>query len=217
MQSESINELAEALAKAQAEMKDAALSKINPHFKNRYADLPAVRAAVTGPLSKNGLTAIQTMALVDGKSVLETTLAHKSGQWIKSVTPILVDKPGMQALGSGITYARRYALAAICGVASDEDDDGEASEGRGKNGEKNPPGITTFRQKSREFYRELYACTDYDSYVVFVNTPEVKAFMEEARTKFPKDWEGDGEDVNGIKKDMQIFCDGLKRTEGKAA
>jgi hypothetical protein len=145
MQSESINELAEALSKAQAEMKDAALSKINPHFKNRYADLPAVRAAVTGPLAKNGLTAIQTMALVDGKSVLETTLAHKSGQWIKSVTPILVDKPGMQALGSGITYARRYALAAICGVASDEDDDGEASEGRGKNGN----GVITTAQKDR--------------------------------------------------------------------
>jgi phage recombination protein Bet len=77
---------------------------------------------------------------------------------------------------------------------------------------KNPPGITAFRIKSRDFYRELYACTDYDSYVAFVGTPEAKAFMEEARTKFPKDWEGDGEDCKGIKEDMRVFCDGLKRT-----
>lgn len=77
---------------------------------------------------------------------------------------------------------------------------------------KNPPGITAFRQESRQFYRELYACTDYETYVAFVGTPEAKAFMEKARSQFPNDWDGDGEDVKGIKEDMRAFCEGLKKT-----
>lgn len=78
---------------------------------------------------------------------------------------------------------------------------------------KNPPGITAFRQESRAFYKELYACTDYQSYTAFVGTPEARAFMEKAWTNFPNDWEGDGGDVKGIKEDMRIFCESLKKTE----
>lgn len=77
---------------------------------------------------------------------------------------------------------------------------------------KNPLGITAFRKESREFYRELYACTDYDSYTIFVGTPEARAFMEKARSQFSNDWEGDGGDVKGIKEDMRIFCESLKKT-----
>ncbi len=77
----------------------------------------------------------------------------------------------------------------------------------------NPAGISAFRNESREFYRELYACTDYDMYVAFVGTKEAKSFMEKARTEFPKDWNGDGGDVNGIKEDMRIFCERLKATK----
>ena len=83
--------------------------------------------------------------------------------------------------------------------------------------EKNPPGITAFRQESREFYRELYACTDYDQYIAFIGQPNVKTFLKKAQTEFPKDWTGDGEDVKGIKEDMRIFCDNLKKTGGQAA
>jgi len=128
MKSENISDLATALAKAQSEMKDAVLSKVNPHFKNKYADLPAVREAITAPLTKNGIAVTQTMdADENGRSYIVTTLMHTSGQWISGRTPILVEKTTMQALGSGITYARRYALAAICGIASDEDDDGNGA------------------------------------------------------------------------------------------
>ena len=79
---------------------------------------------------------------------------------------------------------------------------------------KNPPGITAFRKEAREFYKELYACTDYQSYSAFVGTPEARAFMEKARTQFPNDWNGDGEDVKGIKEYMRAFCESLKKTEG---
>ena len=82
---------------------------------------------------------------------------------------------------------------------------------------KNPPGITAFRQESRQFYRELYACTDYETYVEFVGTPEAKAFMEKDRSQFPNDWEGDGEDIKGIKEDMRVFCEGLKKTSNRNA
>ena len=66
-----------------------------------------------------------------------TTLAHSSGEWIKSITPILARDESAQAQGSGITYARRYALAAIVGIAQ-IDDDGEAAVGRKQQPAKEP-------------------------------------------------------------------------------
>lgn len=133
--SEQINEIAAALAKAQASMKNAALSKVNPHFKNRYADLPAIRDAVTPALAANGIAVVQTLDAASegaGYCVL-TRLLHTSGQWVESLCPIpaVLD---MQKMGSAITYARRYSLSAICGIAADEDDDGNAAttNGNGK-------------------------------------------------------------------------------------
>jgi hypothetical protein len=118
-------QLAAALAKAQGEMKAAVYNKINPHFKNRYADLAAVLDAVRGPLSKHGIGYTQIME-TQPDFALVTTLHHTSGQVISSRYPLpLGAKP--QELGSALTYARRYSLSAICGVAADEDDDAEAA------------------------------------------------------------------------------------------
>lgn len=108
-------------------------------------------------------------------------------------------------------------LVGLTGLAYSEDeaDDFKASNPTTPT-EKNPPGIAAFRQEAREFYRELYACTDYDQYLAFIGQPNVKAFLKKAQTEFPKDWTGDGGDVKGIKEDMRIFCDNLKKTEGQA-
>lgn len=123
--SETINELAAALAAAQAEMKNAKLNKVNPHFKSRYADLAEIRDTVTPALSRYGLAVTQGTD-TDGNSILVVTrLIHKSGQWIESRFPINFDKP--QAMGSAYTYAKRYSLAAICNIAADEDDDANAA------------------------------------------------------------------------------------------
>ncbi len=126
-QSEQINELATALSKAQGEIIPAVKDNINPHFKSKYADLSSVWNACRGPLSKHGLSIIQTMNEENGKLYLCTTLAHSSGQWIKSSLPILNEKANAQGLGSAITYMRRYSLSAMVGVAPDDDDDGNAA------------------------------------------------------------------------------------------
>lgn len=127
MQSEATNELAGALAKAQGTMKAATFNKINPHFKNRYADLAAVVDAIRKPLADNGLSYTQTTEVREGGFVLVTTLRHSSGQWVASEYPLPVGaKP--QELGSALTYARRYSLSALACIAADDDDDAEAAE-----------------------------------------------------------------------------------------
>jgi hypothetical protein len=132
--SELTDKLATAFAAAQAELKNAAFDKVNPHFKAKYATLAGVRDTVTPILSKHLLSITQGTEFLDGGHfVLTTRLMHSSGQWIESVYPFAIDKP--QVMGSAMTYARRYSLAAICGIASEEDDDGN----EGQNGSKPAP------------------------------------------------------------------------------
>lgn len=130
MTSAEIGELAKALAAAQGEMTAASKDASNPHFKSRYATLASVWDAIRGPLSRNGLSVSQVLETPDvGPGVIvRTILLHTSGQWICSryVMPI-PDKLTPQAVGSAITYARRYALSAIVGIAPDDDDDGNAA------------------------------------------------------------------------------------------
>ncbi|HYH64310.1 MAG TPA: ERF family protein [Urbifossiella sp.] len=129
-----IKDLALALSAAQGEMTHAGKGTVNPHFRSKYADLSAVIDALKPALAKHGLAYVQTTDLAaDGGIVLVTTLLHKSGQWIRGTYPVRPIKADPQGYGSALTYARRYALAAIAGVASvDEDDDGNAASGHPK-------------------------------------------------------------------------------------
>ncbi len=131
MQSDSIGALAAALSKAQADITGALKDSSNPFFKSKYADLASCWDACRKQLAANNLCVIQTTDLDDltNQTVLKTILAHSSGEWVKSITPILTKDNSPQAQGSGITYARRYALAAIVGLAQ-VDDDAEAAQGR---------------------------------------------------------------------------------------
>ena len=130
-QSESIAALAAALSKAQASITGALKDSANPFFKSKYADLASCWDACRKPLTDNGLAVIQTIEAGEGRAVLVTTLCHASGEWIKSYCPILTKDDSPQGQGSGITYARRYALAAMVGLAQ-IDDDAEAAQGRHK-------------------------------------------------------------------------------------
>lgn len=133
--SESINELAAALAVAQGNMKPARMNAVNPFLKNKYADLGAVMDACRDVLASNGLSFVQ-MAFTPpmdnfGPAVgVETMLMHKSGQWLSEqfVLPVGDEKGKsvMQVAGSAISYARRYALASMLGIVADEDTDGNA-------------------------------------------------------------------------------------------
>lgn len=127
--SEDIKELAAALAKAQGQMTFAVKDAVNPHFKSRYSDLASVWEACRKPLTDNGLSVIQGAACHDNVVVIDSMLLHSSGQWIKCVLTLEAKDPYPQAIGSAITYGRRYLLSAMVGIAPD-DDDGEAAQGR---------------------------------------------------------------------------------------
>jgi len=120
--SQEVKELATALSKAQGEMVPAKKSAENPFFKSKYADLASVWDVCREPLSKNGLSIIQATAIADGKTLLRTILLHSSGQWVESQYPVNPVKTDPQGVGSAITYARRYTLMAMVGIAPEEDD-----------------------------------------------------------------------------------------------
>lgn len=123
--SENINELAGALSKAQGAISGAVKGKENPFYKSKYADLSAVMTACREPLSVNGIAIIQGMQFEGVERWIETLLVHSSGQWVSANYPVKPVKDDPQGLGSAITYARRYALMALVGIAAeDEDDDG---------------------------------------------------------------------------------------------
>ena len=126
-----INELAAALAKAQGQIVPAKYDAQNPHLKNRYTTLAAVWDVIRKPLSDNGLAVAQVVTTETDGLYLLTRLMHSSGQYIQAVYPITAgDSRGVsaaQAVGSALTYARRYSLTALVGVVSDDDDDGNSA------------------------------------------------------------------------------------------
>ncbi len=130
--SEQINELAAALAKAQATMEGAAKDGLNPHFRSKYTTLTSIWDAARTSLAANGLSVAQPVEAA-GDSVervtVTTILMHNSGQWLKSSLTMNTGDGRPQSVGSAISYARRYQLASMVGVAPD-DDDAEAAEGR---------------------------------------------------------------------------------------
>jgi hypothetical protein len=158
--------LAAALSKAQADITGALKDSSNPFFKSKYADLASCWDACRKQLAANNLCVIQTTDLDDltNQTVLKTILAHSSGEWVKSITPILTKDNSPQAQGSGITYARRYALAAIVGLAQ-VDDDAEAAQGR--KGFTNDPrgdmGKEVDPAKRDSFVKQFRAAFDLDA------------------------------------------------------
>jgi hypothetical protein len=125
-----IGKLAEALAKAQGVMQNAKKDSENPFFKSKYADLGCIIDAVRKPFADNGLSFSQLVEESnDDTAVVTTLLLHTSGEWLSSKLKLKPTKTDPQGIGSAITYARRYALSAIAGIASEDDDDGnKASE-----------------------------------------------------------------------------------------
>lgn len=127
--SDQIDLLASAMSAAQRVMEGAEKSASNPFFKSKYADLSSVWAAIREPLSANGIAVIQMPSAEGAKVTITTLLVHSSGQWISSGLTVTAKEDTPQAIGSAITYIRRYALQSFAGVAP-EDDDGNAAQGR---------------------------------------------------------------------------------------
>jgi len=126
--SPTVGKLGDALAKAQAEMEGAAKDATNPHFRSKYADLASIRDACR-PLAKFGIAFLQPTRAEGPHVTVTTLLLHSSGEWIAEDLTLTAGQNTPQAVGSAITYGRRYGLAAMVGIAP-EDDDGEAAEPR---------------------------------------------------------------------------------------
>lgn len=132
MQSEQIDQIATAIAKAQLKLLPASFGGYNPHFKSKFATLAdVIDAARVFP--EHGVGYTQTTCFVgtaQTRFVLQLTLMHTSGQWIKGHYPIPEGLTSQQ-LGSAITYAKRYQLAAALGISADDDDDANAADVKG--------------------------------------------------------------------------------------
>lgn len=139
LKSEQVNELAAALAKAQGQLEGAKKSSNNPFFKSKYADLAECWNTCREALTANEISVIQMPEEINenGRLNITTMLAHSSGQYISSTLTMTVTKLDPQAIGSAITYGRRYALAAMVGLAQ-EDDDGEKAMARQEKKDKKP-------------------------------------------------------------------------------
>jgi len=130
--SETIAEIATALSKAQGQIDAATKGSVNPHFKSRYADLNALREAIREPLAAHDLSIVQ-LPRVDGTSVeVETMLLHKSGEYISEVLRMPYGQNSPQAIGSALSYCRRYSLSSILNLAADDDDGNAATAGTSK-------------------------------------------------------------------------------------
>lgn len=115
-----------ALAAAQAQMGKAIKDANNPAFRSKYADLASVMDACLPALNANGVAVYQPTIDDETGRFVETILAHESGETIKCRVPLIVQKNDMQGYGSAVTYARRYGLMCMAGIAP-EDDDGNAA------------------------------------------------------------------------------------------
>lgn len=189
-QSETLDELFAALSAAQGKMHGAKKDRDNPHFKAKFAGLSATWDACREALSENGLAVVQTVEPTADGNFLVTTLGHKSGQWIRGEVPLIMDREGMQPLGSAITYARRYGLQAAIGIAPVDDDDAEGATDH----EKKPDIIgqlnkTALKEKMRAFDRDLHRTTnDAEIDRVLEDYAEV---LDQCKRELPGWWRSD--------------------------
>lgn len=138
--SESIKELASALAKAQASMENASKDKDNPFFKSKYANLESVVGVIRPAIEPHGLSFIQVCHDWDVGAKVETIILHESGEWLScGVMSAPAMKADAQGFGSALTYARRYSLSAAFDVATEDDDGRSASKRKGRATEGDKP------------------------------------------------------------------------------
>ncbi len=124
-----INELAAALALAQSEFptvektETAIIANEKAKYSYQYANLASVLEAIRVPLSKNGLSVVQSPHTGEQNKLSVTLfLMHKSGQFMKDTFSMPIAQQTPQGIGSAISYARRYQLQAFLGLATDDDD-----------------------------------------------------------------------------------------------
>lgn len=125
-------DLLTALCEAQAEFPAVAKARTaeGEKFSYQYADLADVNKAITPVLNKHGL-AISHLPSFEGEmAFMRSRLYHKDGTYLEAVLPLVTTRQGPQALGSSITYMKRYNIGCLCNLVLEEDDDGNGAENR---------------------------------------------------------------------------------------
>lgn len=125
--SEAINEISLDLSKAQGVLANPIKDGNNPHFRSKYATLDTGLNIVRECMSKHNISVVQATRVEGNVLMLDTRLAHKSGQWIEAEYPVCAFPAKQQEMGSALTYSRRYSLFSLVGIAGEEDDDGNAA------------------------------------------------------------------------------------------
>lgn len=127
--SEQVNEIFKAFSEAQAEMSAAKKGAQNPFFRSTYADLESVVNAIKEPFLNHGLSFFQSTQMENGLVGVSTLITHSSGQWLESdMLWLPITKNDPQAVGSAVTYGRRYSLQAMVGLPASDDDGNAASQ-----------------------------------------------------------------------------------------
>ena len=201
----------EAFVAAQKLIGGARKSSTNPHFKSKYADLKECFNACSDILNDHGVHISQPTMQEGDLFVIRTILTHLSGETMQDFGVPIVGwqnaKNPAQAFGSGQTYARRYGLCGMVGIAPEDDDGNSLTQDK-----KSPPGISKLKNELRDFYTEMRSCDDADQLEAFKNSK--KAFLVKLERDYPLGLNGDGEDINGLKQDYADIL--AKLTENEA-
>jgi hypothetical protein len=161
--SESIANIAKALAEFQKEVKQPEKDGNNPHFKSKYVTLDGTVKAIHDCAPNHGLSYVQMPVTNENGVGVVTLIMHSSGEFIQMDPFILpMDKKTAQGAGSATTYARRYSLSAAFGIVSDLDDDGNEATGNNR-AAITPQEVGTLKTKVMEFAK-LRSRTDTDVY-----------------------------------------------------
>ncbi len=180
-----------ALLEAQKSIGKVAKNCENPFHKSKYADYEAVLDAVKKPLNDNGFVLVHRGVVIEGRDYLQTALVHSSGAEFTSQFPVVVDG-NPQHMGSAITYIKRYNLASLTGLATEEDDDGNAAATVGKPPAPKP---TPGAQKTAEIAPGILVSVFMPSTIKKTKTKNGKdmAFIKDGDISYTafeqKDWE----------------------------
>src|SRR5690554_900702 len=198
--SESIKNLAVALSKFQAEVQNPKNTADNPFYNSRYAPLQDVLNEVRPLLSKYGLSILQSPA-GDGQSVsIVTLLLHESGEWIEFDPLVLkAEKMTPQGAGSAITYGRRYALSAVLGISSEDDDDANSLE---------------IHQQAQKQQRKQLTDKQVKRLYAIANSAGVS--VEDVKRVLMRDYKKT-QAADLTKQEYDEICERLQKKEGKAS
>lgn len=187
-----MKQLAQALLQAQKKIRNAQKDAKNPHFRSDYATLESVIGAVKDIANDQGILVVQGTGSDEHGQYVNTTLIHaESGESMSSKTYLILDKSNMQGLGSAITYARRYGVAAMFFIGQSDDDGNEASKPRPVFQQSNP-GSYRIDLTGKYFGKHLHEvpANDLEAYIVHFEkmaaekkqpvTGKVKIFIENA-------------------------------------